>query len=48
MSWQHEVMVENILWAGVHQVSLLKDNTEASYYLGLKTRKNKGVYLYGT
>ena len=43
---EHEVMVENIPWAGVQLGSLPKDNLGASYYLCLEPRKNKEVYLY--
>lgn len=45
---EHEVMVENILWARVQLGILPKDNLGASYYLDLEPRRNKGVYLYGT
>lgn len=45
---EHEVMVENILWARVQLGILPKDNLRASYYLDLEPRRNKGVYLYGT
>jgi len=45
---EHEVLAENILWAGVQLGTLPKDNPGASCYLGLEYRKNKGVFLYNT
>lgn len=47
-SWhEHDVVVENILWAGVQLGTLPKDNLEEIYYLGSQSRRNKGIYLYG-